>query len=144
MLCQSAAACTCCFAAKMATHMLGLIVSWLQSAALDCILPHSNAGLPLAVARTLVQLAIPLIILVVFCTAWVAMYTFAWWCCEETAESKGPEWLSKRLKLTCYSVLGYFYSSLTQASLGVFACYPIDHPIPSGTLYQSFLEVSKQ
>jgi len=31
---------------------------------------------------------------------------------------------------------------LTQAALGVFACYPIDHPIPSGTLYQTFLKVT--
>ena len=31
-----------------------------------------------------------------------------------------------------------------EALLGVFACYPIDHPIPSGTLHRCFLKVSKQ
>ena len=106
---------------------------------MDCMLPHNNNSLPLAVTRTLVQLAIPLIMLIAFCTAWTAAYIYLQR--FRPSDNRGKEWLSKRLTLTCYSVLGYFYPSLTQAALGVFACYPIDHPIPSGTLYPTFLKV---
>ena len=111
----------------------------MQSAALDCILSHSNNGIPLPVARTLVQLAIPFIILAAFCSAWILAYVYLQH--HQPIVIRECGWLPRRLKLTCYSVLGYFYPSLTQAALAVFACYPVDHPIPPDTLHKSFLQV---
>lgn len=95
-----------------------------QSAAFDCILPHSNHGVPLSVARTLVHLAIPFIILAAFCTAWILAYACLQHYHPLLIRGHVHGWLQRRLKVTCYSVLGYFYPSLTQATLSDLQCLP--------------------
>lgn len=100
------------------------LCSVMQSAALDCILPHSNHGVPLSVARTLVHLAIPFIILAAFCTAWILAYACLQHYHPLLIRGHVHGWLQRRLKVTCYSVLGYFYPSLTQATLSDLQCLP--------------------
>lgn len=49
--------------------------------------------------------------------------------------------LFKQLKVATYAVLGFFYTSLTQAALNIMSCYPIDAPVPADTPYPESLQV---
>ena len=52
-----------------------------------------------------------------------------------------PSWLRRHIKITAFSVSGFFYPSLSQAALNIFSCYPIDAPTPSDIKYADLLEV---
>lgn len=49
--------------------------------------------------------------------------------------------LARQLELTAYSVLGYYYPALVQASLSIFSCLTIDHPVPTNMPYGSSAQV---
>ena len=101
--------------------------------------PTYHSALP--VIRILVQVFLPFVILAAFCLAWVAAYCILRRRSSSQGTVVGREWLGRRLQLTCYSVLGYFYPSIVQACLTVFSCYPVDNPIPAGTSYPEHLQV---
>ena len=81
-----------------------------EDAALDSVLPCINKGIPLSVARTLVQLAIPFIICRIpaaFCTARMLAYTQLQYHQPDALLVRGRGFLPRRLKLRCYSELGF-------------------------------------
>ena len=94
-------------------------------------------GMPVSVALILLQLLLPFAILAALCIAWAMR---AMWQ-RKTAGAFDWPLLGRQLELIAYSVLGYYYPSLVQASLSVFSCLTIDHPIPAGLLYQSAAQV---
>ena len=103
---------------------------------------HSTYHSALPVIRTLVQIFLPFMILAAFCLAWMVAYCILRRRGASPGTLVGREWLGRRLQLTSYSVLGYFYPSIAQACLTIFSCYPVDNPIPAGTLYPEHLQVS--
>ena len=113
--------------------------SVLQNVLVSCMLSQHSRAIPAPVALILLQLFLPFAILAALCIAW-AMW--AMWRQQQTAGSP-CDWplLGRQLELIAYSVLGYYYPSLVQASLSVFSCLTVDHPIPSGLLYQSAAQV---
>ena len=113
----------------------------MQVVALDCLLQHQrSSSLPLSVLSTLVQLAIPFCILLFFVLFFCLLHLWSW-----HKHGANPGWYSlrRRLKVTTYAVLGFFYTSLTQAALNLFSCYQIDYPVPAGTPYPQFLQASR-
>ena len=107
---------------------------------LDCILRHHQSSLPLAVSRALVQICLPFAILAFFCAVWLILFPLLRW--RWPSGKYSAAWLVRQLQVTSYSVLGYFYPSITQAALSIFSCYPIDVSVPSTTPYPSFLKVT--
>ena len=107
--------------------------------ALDCLLQHANqAAVPLSVLSTLVQLAIPLCILLFFILFFCSLHL-----CRRLRGMQQPRSvLCKQLKVSTYAVLGFFFTSLTQASLSIFSCYQIDAPTPEDTPYPQNLQVT--
>ena len=127
---------------KSGRHLGSLkLIYMLQVVFLDCILRHHTGNVSTAVARTLVQICIPFAVLAGICVFWVVYYFVAKKGSPRQAR-RDFEWLHIRLRLSCYSVLGYFHPSITAAALNVFSCYRVDHPIPSGTPYPNLLQVS--
>ncbi len=121
---------------SMTSHAL------LQVVALDCLLQHhSTSSLPLSVLSTLVQLAIPFCILLFFTLLFCGLHVWSW---RQNAAKADRAYLNRRLKVSTYAVLGFFYTSITQAALNQFSCYQIDSPIPLNTAYPQFLQVSRQ
>lgn len=112
----------------------------LQVVALDCLLQHRSQRVPLSVLSTLVQLALPLCILVLFVLFFSCRYIWR----RGQGRQQPRCMLSKQLKVSTYAVLGFFYTSLTQASLNIFSCYQIDAPTPSGTPYVENLQASSR
>lgn len=110
----------------------------LQVVALDCLLQHRSQHVPLSVLSTLVQLALPLCILILFVLFFSCRYIWR----QFQGRQQPRSVLSKQLKVSTYAVLAFFYTSLTQASLNTFSCYQIDAPIPSGTTYVDNLQTS--
>lgn len=112
----------------------------MQVVALDCLLQrHSTSSLPLPILSTLVQLAVPFCFLLFFVVFFCVLHIAAW---HKAGANPGWHTLSRQLKVSTYAVLGFFYTSLTQASLNQFSCYEIDYPIPTNTPYPYFLQVS--
>ena len=114
----------------------------LQNVSVSCMLSQHSRATPAPVALILLQLLLPFAILAALCIAWAMWTMWAMWRQHQTAASP-CDWplLGRQLELIAYSVLGYYYPSLVQASLSVFSCLTIDHPIPSGLLYQSAAQV---
>ena len=52
-----------------------------------------------------------------------------------------PQWLARHLKITAFSVSGYFYPPLSQATLNIFSCSPIDSPIPAELPDKDLLQI---
>lgn len=100
---------------------------------------HSR-GMLVSVALILLQLLLPFAILAALCIAWAVRAMWAVWQ-QETAGAFDLPLLGRQLDLIAYSVLGYYYPALVQASLSVFSCLTIDHPIPPGLPYQSAAQV---
>ena len=112
----------------------------MQVVALDCLLQHqSSSPVPLSVLSILVQLAIPFCILLFFVLFFCLLHLLSW---HKSGANPGWYSLRRRLKVTTYAVLGFFYTSLTQAALNLFSCYQIDYPIPADTPYPQFLQAS--
>ena len=112
----------------------------MQVVALDCLLQHSNqSAIPVSVLSTLVQLAIPLCILLFFILFFLCLHA----CRGLKSTTQGRTLLHRQLKVSTYAVLGFFYTSLTQAILSIFSCYLIDAPIPSTTAYPQNLQASQ-
>ncbi|KAL0038200.1 hypothetical protein WJX79_007783 [Trebouxia sp. C0005] len=108
--------------------------------ALDCLLQHhSTSSLPLSVLSTLVQLAIPFCILLFFTLLFCGLHIWSW---RRNGAKADRACLNRRLKVSTYAVLGFFYTSITQAALNQFSCYQIDSPIPLNTAYPQFLQAS--
>ena len=110
----------------------------LQNVSVSCILSAHSRGLPISVSLILLQIFIPFAVLSALSIAWLAAFFWHGF----RSGNFSAAWLSKRLELTAYSVLGYYYPSLTQASLSVFSCLTIDHPIPSNTPYAYAAQVT--
>ena len=89
----------------------------LQVVALDCLLQHhmTSTSIPLSVLSTLVQLAIPLCILLFFVLFFCFLHTWRRLC----GSPQRKQLLRKQLKVSTYAVLGFFFTSLTQASLNI-------------------------
>jgi len=114
----------------------------LQVVALDCLLQHhSTSSLPLSVLSTLVQLAIPFCILLFFTLLFCGLHIWSW---RQNGAKADRACLKRRLQVSTYAVLGFFYTSITQAALNQFSCYQIDSPIPLNIAYPQFLQVSRQ
>lgn len=113
---------------------------YVQVVALECLLQQrsQHAVIPLSVLSSVVQLAIPLCILVLFLSFFT--YRFFWRFLQGRQDPRS--FLSKQLKVSAYAVLGFFYTSLTQASLDTFSCYQIDTPVPSEIPYPDNLQAS--
>jgi len=110
--------------------------------ALDCLLQHhSTSSLPLSVLSTLVQLAIPFCILLFFTLLFCGLHIWSW---RQNGAKADRACLKRRLQVSTYAVLGFFYTSITQAALNQFSCYQIDSPIPLNIAYPQFLQVSRQ
>ena len=105
----------------------------MQVVPLDCWIHYT--GLPLHVSRTIVQIIVPIIIMVLLMLAFCIHHRFR----GDAADSR---WLRRHINITAFSVTGFYYPSLSQAALNIFSCFPIDRPIPAGTVYKEFLEVS--
>ena len=105
--------------------------------AFDCIVHQFSGSTHLSVMRILVQIFVPFAVLLLFSIAWAAVYYL-----KHLQAPMQFDWLQKRLLLTSFSVLGYFYPSLTQAALNIFACFPLDSPVDQDTLYRDNLRVS--
>ena len=110
--------------------------------ALDCLLQHhSTSSLPLSVLSTLVQLAIPFCILLFFTLLFCGLHIWSW---LQNGAKADRACLKRRLQVSTYAVLGFFYTSITQAALNQFSCYQIDSSIPLNIAYPQFLQVSRQ
>ena len=105
----------------------------MQVVPLDCWI-HTT-GLPLHVSRTIVQIIVPIIIMILLMLACYINHLYR-------GNAADPGWLRRHISITAFSVTGFYYPSLSQAALNIFSCFPIDQPIPAGTVYQHFLQVS--
>lgn len=113
---------------------------YMQFVSLDCLLQYHQSQLPLAVSRVLVQIFLPFAILAFFCFVWLLVYLFLQQ--QQPDGNRNLGWLTKKCQISAYSVLGFFYPSITQAALSIFSCYPIDAPVPANTPYKAFVMVS--
>ena len=94
-------------------------------------------GLPTHVSRTIVQIIVPIammgILMLGFC-----IYNAI------VRQAADPSWLRRHIRITAFSVAGFFYPSLSQAALNIFSCFPVDTPIPADQPYRDFLLVCDQ
>ena len=93
-----------------------------------------------ATTRLVIQLFLPFAMLAAFASAWLLVYGVLH--LRQVSKRPARGWLPKRLQLTAFSMMAYFYPSFTQASLSIFSCYRVDHPVPSETTYAENLQAS--
>lgn len=100
---------------------------------LDCLLPGDSA-IAAAYARSIAVVLQPVTTFVVLMLIWVAIYglrRFKWGKQSNigfmaTDESGLRDYLKEHLTVTLFSVLLYYYSSVTAQLLGLFACRKLD------------------
>ena len=104
----------------------------MQVVPLDCLIHYTN--LPLHVSRTIIQIIVPIVMMGILMLAFCA-YHYA------KGSTTDSSWLRRHIKITAFSVSGFFYPSLSQAALNIFSCFPIDTPVPWDLPYKDYLQV---
>jgi len=111
--------------------------AWLLSSAsgqvlsLDCVLPVGGA-LPRAIARQLVYLLMPLLVvccvLLVYVMVWAAPTAVARCCCVWRRPRAFSVHVAAKVPTAVLVSLYLFFPSLVRVSLGLFACLKLDEP----------------
>ena len=107
---------TCRFHFLLRADFLGGAATETVTLPIDCFLP-SDASIPRSVLRTIIFMAIPVMVAVFFAVFWaIALYKFA----------KTWQYLAKRLLLS-YLVIAYIsYESVTKTAVNILVCVTAD------------------
>lgn len=107
----------------------------MQVVPLDCLIHYTS--MPIHVSRTTVQILVPIIMMAILMLAYIKPYH------AFKGRKADPSWLRRHIKITAFSVAGFFYPSLSQAALNIFSCYPIDVAVPDDLKYKHLLQVAQ-